>query len=520
MYVLKADEMRELDKLTINEIGIEDKVLMENAGRSVYSVIRDIMDDVAGLKAVVVAGKGNNGGDGFVVARYLYNDGADVVVYIIGKKDEVKGTARKNLEILEKLEVETVELQTEDDLTVFEFDVMSADIVVDAIFGTGFKGDVKGLHAEVIDIINDAEGLVVSVDMPSGVDSDTGEVGSTAVTADFTVTMAFPKLGQLLYPGKLYVGELVVANIGIPEELAYGRIKRLLIDEELVGDLVPLRAGNEHKGELGRVLVVAGSKGYTGAAALASAAAMRAGAGLTYLAIPETLNNILEVKLTEVITIPVDDENGTITERAVDELLASDRKFDVAAIGPGLTRRENVKKAVLKFVREFDGPMVIDADAVVALAGNLDALKDREYPPILTPHPGEMSHLIDMDAAEIDRNRVDVASKFAVEHGVIVVLKGAPTVVAMPGGMVYLNTTGNAGLASGGTGDVLTGTIAGLLAQGLLPQDAALLGVFLHGLAGDLAAEDLSEQSLMATDLLDYIPEAYLLLTGADEEFE
>ncbi len=517
MHILKADEMRELDRITIQEIGVDAAILMENAGRSVYSVIRELVGDVGGLKAVVVAGKGNNGGDGFVVARYLYNDDADVIVYLLGQEGEVKGSAKKNLEILKNLGVEIVELQSEDEFTLFQFDVETADVVIDAIFGTGFKGDVEGIYADVIDAINDSEGIVVSVDIPSGVNSDTGEVGTTAVTADFTVTMAFPKLGHFLYPGKLYTGELVVANIGIPEDLAYEKVRRLLIDGELVSDLVPLRAGNEHKGELGRVLVVAGSRGYTGAAALASAAAMRAGAGLTYLAIPQSLNDILEVKLTEVITIPVDEDNGTITERAVDELLAGNKRFDVAAIGPGLTRKDNVKKAILKFVREFDGPMVIDADAVVALAGNLDVLKDREIPPILTPHPGEMSHLIDMSPEEIDRDRVDVASKFATEHGVILVLKGAPTIVAMPGGMVYVNTSGNAGLASGGTGDVLTGIITGLLGQGLLPQDAALLGVFLHGLAADIAVEELSEQSLMATDLLDYIPEAYNYLTNYTE---
>ncbi len=517
MYVLKAEEMRELDRLTIKEIGIDALILMENAGRTVYSVIANIFDNVYGLKAVVVSGKGNNGGDGFVVARYLYNSGANVKVYVLGGMNRIKGPARKNLEILEKFDVDILELD-EDTYPLFEFDIITADIIVDAIFGTGFKGALKGLYLDAVETINDSNAFIMAVDMPSGVDSDTGAVENTAVSADVTVTMAFPKLGHALYPGKLYVGELLVADISIPEELAYGRIKRVLIDEGLVSELIPLRAGNEHKGDFGRVLVVAGSRGYTGAAALASASAMRVGAGLTYLAIPRSLNDILETKVTEVITIPVHESDGAITERAVDELLAGDRKFAVAAIGPGLGRKDTTKKAIIKFISEFDGPIVVDADAVVALKDHLDILKDRELPVILTPHPGEMSWLVDAEPEEIDRNRVDIASKFAVENNVVLVLKGAPTVVAMPGGMVYINTSGNPGLASGGTGDVLTGMIAGLMAQGLLPHDAALLGVFMHGMAADLAAQDIGEHSLMATDLLDYIPEAFQLLLSGEEE--
>ncbi|RKY97618.1 MAG: bifunctional ADP-dependent NAD(P)H-hydrate dehydratase/NAD(P)H-hydrate epimerase [Candidatus Hydrothermota bacterium] len=518
MYVLTPNEMRELDRMTIEEFGIPNRVLMESAGRGVASVIiREFDSDLTGLKCVVVAGKGNNGGDGFVVARYLATNDANVEVYLIGQKSEVKGVAKENLELLEKLGIEIHEIQTENDLGLFEFDIATADVIVDAIFGTGFKGEVQGVYRSVIDAINDADGLVVAVDIPSGVNGATGEVGDIAVIADLTVTMAFPKLGHFLYPGRFHTGELMVVDIGIPKSFAENRIKRMLITNELAADIVPVRLGHEHKGDFGRVLFVAGSRGYTGAASLASMAALRVGAGLSFLAIPKSLNDIVEVKLTEVITIPVDEHDGAITEKSIEELLSGERKFDVAAIGPGISRKEKAQKAVLKFLKEFEKPVVVDADGVVALAGHLEILKER--PPmstVLTPHPGEMSKLIDMPPDEINKRRVEIAESFAKEHQVILVLKGAPTVIGTPGGMVFLNSTGNAGLASGGTGDVLTGAIAGFIAQGLDVVDAVLLGVYLHGLAGDLAAEDLGEHSLVAGDLLDYLPEAMLELSESD----
>ena len=515
--VLKANEMRDLDNITINKLGIEARVLMENAGRSVASVIMDMID-VEGKKIIVVAGKGNNGGDGFVAARYLADEGANVGIYLIGREDDVKGPARKNLKTLKKMNIDFVEVLSEEELEFMAFDLTTADVIVDAIFGTGFKGRLQGIYMKIVEMINMSDAITVSVDIPSGVDSDTGEIGGAAVMADATVTMAFPKLGHVLYPGKNYTGRLIIANIGIPRYLTDEKANRFLLEEPMVSDLIPIRFGSEHKGNLGRVLVVAGSRGYTGAAALASTAAMRVGAGLTYLAIPKSLNDILEAKVTEVITIPVDEEDGAITEKAVDELLSDKWKFDVAAIGPGLGRSEHTRKAIIKFISNFKGPIVIDADAVVALEGNLDVITDREIPPILTPHPGEMAHLIpNMDANEINKKRVDVVEKFVSDTGVVLALKGAPTVIGSPFGEIFINTTGNPGLASGGTGDVLTGMIAGFLAQGVEPIGATLLGVYMHGLVGDIVAIHKGEHSLMASDLLDHIPEAFKLLLGEEE---
>ncbi len=515
MYILTPEEMREFDRYTIEELGVSQEILMENAGRSVYSAIKALysypLEDAA---AVVIAGKGNNGGDGLVVARYLSQDVEELFVYLVGKKADLKGSPLRNLEILERMGVEVIEIDEVDE--EIEESILGADIIVDAIFGTGFRGKAEGIYAELIDVINASDAFVASVDIASGVNSKSGEVVDDAVIADVTVTMAFPKTGHFLYPGKLFTGELVVADIGIPRNLAEGRIKRATVEEDDVREILPVRLGHEHKGDVGRVLVIAGSRGFTGAASLTSLASMRMGAGLTYLAIPESLNPILEAKVTEVITLPVAEVDGSISEEAIDELLGG--KYDGIAIGPGLSRKESAVGAVSRLLEKYRGPLVIDADGVWALKGRLDLLRNREIPAILTPHPGELGHLLDLSPDEVDRNRMEIAVEFAVKHGVILVLKGAPTVIGTPGGFLWINTTGNPGLASGGTGDVLTGMIVSLLAQGVPPVESAIAGVYLHGLAGDLAAADLSEYSLMAGDLLDYIPEAINYLTSYDEE--
>ncbi len=523
MHVLKPEEMRELDRITIENLGVPQEVLMESAGRSVYSVLQSYADVFLPLANVtVVAGRGNNGGDGLVVARYLCEEVDYLRVYLLGDKSSLRGSALLNLQILEKMGVEVIELKevTEE----FKEDLYNSNYIVDAIFGTGFKGETEGLYKEAIECINASDAFVIAVDIPSGVNGATGEVKGEAVIADVTVTMAFPKVGHFLYPGKYYTGELIVADIGIPRSLAFGRVKREVIGDEDVLEILPIRMGHEHKGMVGKVLIIAGSTGFTGAATLTSLASMRMGAGLTYLAIPRSLNPILETKVTEVITIPVDEEDGTITEKAIDEIFEKFQDFDCVAIGPGLSRKECARRAVFRLLEKYQGPVVIDADAVWALKGNLDVLKDREVPAVLTPHPGELGHLLDMSPSEVNARRVDIAEEMAQKYKIVLVLKGAPTVVGTSEGYVWINSTGNPGLASGGTGDVLTGMVASLIAQGVQPHDAAIAGVYLHGLAGDIAAADLTEYSVMAGDLLDYIPEALNLLfegfEGGDEEFE
>lgn len=517
MYVLTPEEMGILDKITIEEIGVPQEVLMENAGRTIYSVLEQNFElPLDEARVAVIAGPGNNGGDGLVVARYLLERVENLSVYLVGEKSSLKGSALLNLNIFEKIGGKIEEIKAIDE--VIKKEILDADIIVDAIFGTGFKGKPKDVYRDIIELINISKAFVVSVDIPSGIDGGTGESGGIAVLADVTVTMAFPKIGHLLYPGRLHTGELVVANIGIPESLAKDRIKRHAIEERELRAFFPIRLGPEHKGDVGRVLIFAGSTGFTGAATLTSLASLRVGAGLTYLAIPRSLNSVLEVKVTEVITIPVNEEDGVITKKAIDEVYERELVFDCIAIGPGLTRKEQVKDAVIELLQRYKGPIVLDADAVVVLSDNLDILKGRENPPVLTPHPGELGTLLKISPSDVNRRRIIIAENFAREYEVILVLKGAPTVIASPDGRIWINTTGNPGLASGGTGDVLTGMIAGFLAQDLSSLQASLLGVYLHGLAGDLAAADLSIHSLMAGDLLDYIPEAiHTLFEGEDE---
>jgi NAD(P)H-hydrate epimerase len=360
---------------------------------------------------------------------------------------------------------------------------------------------------------------VVAVDIPSGVSGESGEVLGECVMADVTVTMAYPKLGHFLYPGRHFVGDLVVADIGASSSLAKGKVRTYLLDREEMRSLIPPRLGPEHKGDFGRVLTLAGSKGYTGAATLSAQAALRVGAGLSYLALPGSLNAIAETKATEVITLPLSENDGVITERAAQEVLSRDISFDVIAAGPGLTRSEGVRNAVKELLTSYAGPLVLDADGVVVLKENLKALGERGGETVLTPHPGELGALLGRPGSEISKERVTIARDFATKYGVVLVLKGAPTVVGTPEGDVWLNSTGNPGLAKGGAGDVLTGLIAGLIGQGLGGEDAALLGVYLHGLSGDLAALDQTEHCVMAEDLLDYLPDSFdWLLDGGEDE--
>ncbi len=517
MLVLTPQEMREIDRITIENLGIPGIVLMENAGREVYHALEERFD-LETLSVTVICGKGNNGGDGFVVARYLLGRVYDLKVFLLGSKKEVKGDARFHMELFEKAGGEVEEI-SEENLHVLIPYVRSADLIVDAIFGTGFRGEVTGLYQDVIEEINASSAYRVSVDIPSGVNGETGEIRGVAVFADLTVTMAYPKTGHYLYPGRLLRGELQVADIGIPDAIARPWSQRELLTMDRARSLLPLRLGDENKGNFGRILVVAGSRGYTGAATMTAEAALRAGAGLVYLATPHSLNPIYEQKLTEVITLPVQEEDGRIAPGAVEDLEKTGIRFDVLAIGPGLGRTDTMKETVRRMIEWFQGPIVIDADAFVLLFQE-KSLPEWQIPPVVTPHPGELGLVIRANPKTVHRNRLNVAPDFARKTGTITVLKGSPTVIALPEGPVWINATGNAGMATAGTGDVLTGMIAGFLGQGLDPADAAQLAVYLHGLAGDIVTAQDSMYTLRATDLLRALPLAFKILMHADEFVE
>ncbi|MBM4285411.1 MAG: NAD(P)H-hydrate dehydratase [Deltaproteobacteria bacterium] len=517
MKLVTAAQMRELDRRTIEELGVPSLVLMENAGRTTYQVLRREYPALEGPVAVL-AGRGNNGGDGLVVARYLTNDGLGVTVFLLAEKETVRGDARVNLEIALKLGVEVVEVTSENHLNRLYRDLASAGLVVDALLGTGLNAAVHGLYRTVIDMVNGLDVQVLAVDIPSGLCADTGQPLDEAIFADVTVTYGWPKLGQALPPGRDYVGRLWRVDIGIPP--AFSReIPAELADPEEMLLLLPPRPRESHKGTFGHLVVAAGSAGKTGAAALTAQGALRAGAGLVTAAVAESLNDILEVKLTEAMTLPLPEIPG---ERALGlaalEPLARFMEGKTAlALGPGLGTHPETQELVRELVRTLPQPLVIDADGVNALAGRLDLLAQAPGPRLITPHPGEMARLTGASTREIQARRLETARELAAATRAVVALKGAQTVVASPEGVVSLNPTGNPILASGGSGDVLTGLIGGFLAQKLNAWDAARLGVYLHGLTADYLAKTVGRQGLAAGDLLAAYPEA--LAAFVEERF-
>jgi hydroxyethylthiazole kinase-like uncharacterized protein yjeF len=507
MKLVTAGEMRELDRRTIEEVGVPSLVLMENAGRGTYQVLRREFPELAG-PVTVLAGRGNNGGDGLVVARYLAQDGHPVRVFLLARRDEVKGDAAVNLKIAENLGLEIWEILQEAHLAEALPRLARGALVVDALLGTGLNAPVGGLLARLIEEVNSLAIPVLAVDIPSGLNADTGEVMGVAVKAQVTVTYGCAKLGQILPPGRDYVGRLWRVDIGIPPRLTW-EIKTELAEAGEMRGLLPPRPLASHKGTFGHLVVVAGSEGKTGAAAMAAEAGLRAGAGLVTAAVPATLNDLLEVKLTEPMTHPLPEapEVRALGEAALAPLQEFLADKEAVALGPGLGTHEETRSLVHSLARDCPLPMVIDADGLNALAGRLDLLERAAGPRILTPHPGEMARLLTSTTREVQSQRLKMAREVAQTHKVWVVLKGAQTLVAAPDGRVSFNPTGNPILASGGTGDVLTGLIGGFLAQGLSPWDAARLGVYLHGLAADYLAEVLGPRGHLAGDLLTVFPE-------------
>ncbi len=498
MKLPSSQEMREIDRRAREEFALPTLLLMENAGERVAEVALEML---RGEKVVIVAGKGNNGGDGIASARHLFNSGLDVKVLLLGKKEDISGDARVNLEIAEKMGIEIVELPSNPLNYLRE-----ADLVIDAIFGTGLKGEVSSPFKEAIEAINASGKPVLSVDIPSGI-GDNGEVLGVAVKADKTVTLALPKRGIILYPGASYAGEIIVADIGIPHQLL-STPSLTLITPSLLKEILPQRPPDAHKGTFGHLFVLAGSLGFTGAAAMCCEGALRVGTGLVTLGIPASLNDIMEVKLTEAMTFPLPEtEEHTVSSQALPLLRDKLQRCSALAIGPGLSTNPNTCQLVRTLLEEVEIPAVIDADALNCLAGSRFNFSGKQF--ILTPHPGEMARLVGEEVQVIQADRVGWAMRMAQETKCVVVLKGARTVVAGPEGDCFVNPTGNAGMASGGMGDILTGMIGGFLAQRIPPLNSALLGVFLHGLCGDLAREEMGEEAMVAGDLPRFFPRAF-----------
>jgi hydroxyethylthiazole kinase-like uncharacterized protein yjeF len=505
--VVTAGEMRAIDEETIRDF-LPGLTLMENAGRGVTDELLARFKPTKKDLLVIVCGKGNNGGDGFVVARMLAKKGYRVKAYLAGDPADVKGDAAVNLKKCVKAGI-LVDSITEKSLTTFDKDLDKAEIIVDALFGTGFEGEPQGLMGEIIEAINDSTAVHVAVDIPSGVNASTGEAG-IAVEADLTVTMALPKIGHLLLPGKTLMGELVVHDIGIPPEVVmrHDPMTMTLSDFDVISSIAP-RPPDAHKWSCGHAVTICGSTGLTGAATLASIAAMRSGCGLVTHIVPRSLNTIMEIKLTEAMTLPVDDTPaGTFAYKARGAILDFLDKADAVALGPGISTNPETVRLVHYLLPRVGKPCVLDADGINAFAGEAAKLKDLPFPLVLTPHAGEAARLFGVDKNEITARPIDFARKTAGDLGIIMVLKGAPTVIAEPDGEVFINPTGNQGLATAGTGDVLTGIIAGLLAQGVDPGEAAAAGAYLHGYLGDMLFHEYGFVGFLAGDLAEAIPRA------------
>lgn len=519
MKLVTAKEMKALDVQAQNDYAMPGILLMDNAAQAVAEAVHEALTALEGERVVIFCGGGNNGGDGLGAARWLQSYGVSVRAFIVGAAlDAVQGDAAIELAMFTKAGGRVEALSTEDDWVLAELAASKADVLVDALLGTGFHGELEGDVLRACELLNKNEKYILAVDVPTGVNADNGAVSENAVRADHTVTMALVKTGLLLYPGREYCGDIELADISMPVKLVeeYQSDKYRLTDE-IVRELMPLRKANAHKGDAGRVVICAGSPGYTGAAALASDAAVKAGAGLVSLYTPLSSRDVLAIKLTEVMVHGLLERMpGILGGGAVSDVVSSAEAADVLAIGPGLGTSESTQEAVRTILQKITTPVVIDADALTALAGHTEILAAMQTQKVLTPHPGEMARLTGLEIGEIEADRINIAKKYAEQWQAIVVLKGAPTVIGCPNGTVYVNSTGNSSLATGGSGDVLTGIIAGLAAQEISLQEAAICGVYLHGLAAELTGIDIG---LAAGELAALLPQAReQVLYGAEAE--
>jgi hydroxyethylthiazole kinase-like uncharacterized protein yjeF len=516
MRVLNTEQMREADRRTIEDIGVPSIVLMENAGRQAVAAMEAAFEDLSTSRVGVLCGRGSNGGDGFVVARTLLQRGVDTAVFLLGSVAEVRGDARTNLEVLGRIGVTVIEIADAQEWELHLTELSECDLIVDAMLGTGLRGRLSGLLETVVADVNGLGLPVVAIDLPTGLSADSSALDGLAVEASMTVTLAAPKIPLVLPPADSHAGDLVIADIGIPpvvvDELDGPHLE--LLTRERMREIVPTRAADSHKGDFGRVLIVAGSAGRTGAAHLAGLGALRSGAGLVTVATPRSCLPIVAAMAPEYMTEPLDETAiGTVDFGAVDRVL--ELAADVIALGPGLGRAPGTAAFVHAVLERAGVPVVLDADALNAFAEDPDRLIGRdEVGVVVTPHPGEMARLLQISTEDLQRDRVFHARAFAAAHRVHVVLKGHRTVIAAPDGRTFLNLTGNAGMATGGTGDLLTGMIAAWFAQLLDVEAACKLAVYLHGTAGDLAEADEGEVALVAGDVAARLGDAVLELTA------
>ncbi len=502
MKISRVSEMRVLDKTAIEQYGIAAELLMENAGLAAYHVLLSELG-IRNKKTLVFCGGGNNGGDGFVVARKIHSHGGAVKILLLGDPSKFKGAAKANLDIASHLHIEIQHLDSTESLKEMLDD---CDTIVDAIFGTGLARNIEGLYHDVIELINGSNKSVLSLDIPSGVHGDTGRVMGIAVRADFTVTFGLPKIGNMLFPGYDLCGKLYVSHISFPPVMYDADSLKIEINKPV--ELAP-RDKNGHKGDFGEVLFVGGAASYFGAPYFAAMSFLKAGGGYSRLAAPATITPFIANKGSEIVFVPqIATMAGSISLENKRELLDLAEKMDMVVIGPGLSLEAEAQQLARELAKEIKKPILMDGDGITALCQDHQIMETREAPTILTPHLGEMSRLTGKSASEIDENKINVLRKTSKDLNAIIVLKGAHSLIGYPDGRVLINMSGNSGMATAGSGDVLTGAIAAMFGLGLSIHDAVAKGVFLHGLAGDLAARDIGEDGITAQDILEYLPRA------------
>lgn len=512
-----AGQMQQFDRSAITQYSIDGLLLMENAGRKFADLLESHLHTLSDKAIVVLCGKGNNGGDGFVIARHAANAGARVTVCLCCRANDVSGDARKNLAIVKRLvRNKHSSITFRETLTPKSFPKSSPDIIVDALFGTGFKGEVEGIYKLAIEWANARKAWRVAVDIPSGVNGTTGAVENLAFKADLTITMGLGKVGHYVASGPEYSGRIEIADIGIPKFLltpSKNQVYRVSLQD--VREVMPERPRTAHKNSVGRIFVLGGSRTLGGAPVMTALAAMKSGAGAVVLGVPKSLYPGVARRMTEVMVTPLEETNeGSVSLAAFSQIEERLSWADVVAIGPGLSQNRETQKLLHKIVPNLNKPVVLDADGINAFAGREGILSRRKAPTILTPHVGELNRIFSRIKGEVEKQRIDITRQAAITLKSILCLKGAPTTIGTPSGSVYVNSTGNPGMATAGSGDVLTGMIAALVGQGMQPEDATYCGVYLHGLAGDIEAERIGEKSLMAMDILEGIPAALQQVTA------
>lgn len=502
MKISRVSEMRELDRRASAEFSISEELLMENAGDAAYFAIHSEIG-VEFNNFVIFCGVGNNGGDGLVVARKLHSNGVGVTVFILGDPSKFQGAAKKNYDIAVKLGLEMRTLKSAADaLDSLE----EADAIVDAIFGTGLTREVDGNYREAIELMNESDLPIFSLDIPSGIHGDTGEIMGAAVFADCTITFGLPKLGNLLFPGFDCGGKLYVSHISFPPELCNSPEIKIATNDPL--PLLP-RLSDSHKGNYGKTLFIAGSANYLGAPYFAAMSFLKAGGGLSFLASPEPVAPFIGNKGSEIIFVPQKTtESGSLAFENKNQIREFCEKVDLVVIGPGLSLNEETQKLVRTLAAEIPKPLLIDGDGLTAIAADLSCIKKRKASTILTPHLAEMARLTQKEASAISLNKIEVLQETTRQLNATIVLKGAHSLIGYPDGRVFINLTGNPGMATAGSGDVLTGAIAAIAGLGLPLSEAVCMGVFIHGFAGDLAAEEIGEDGLVAEDIMKYLPKA------------